>query len=209
VRDRLQKLGLADDTLIVYMGDNGYLHGEHGLIDKRVMHEPSIRVPLLMECPSLIRKPVAISQMALNIDIAPTLLDLAGAPVPPQMQGRSLMPLLRGETPDWRKDFVYVYFWEREAPMTPTIMGLRTEKHSYMQSYGVWDRWELYDIVQDPDQRHNLLGEALNGMEYGRLERFVREPGLKKVQSELQARLVAEVQRLGGRVDPEWSAPAR
>jgi N-acetylglucosamine-6-sulfatase len=204
VREELHRLDLAENTLIVYMGDNGYLHGEQGLIDKRVMHEPSMRVPLLMECPAIIRKPAVVTQMALNIDIAPTFLDFAGISVPAGFQGRSLLPLLRGESPEWRKEFVYVYFWEREAPMTPTILGLRTEQHSYMQYPGVWDKWELYDIVKDPDQRHNLLGNALNGMRYGRLDRFIPDAGTRKLHADLQSRLQAELKRLGGRFDPEW-----
>ena len=205
VREEIQKLGLADDTLIVYMGDNGYLHGEHGLIDKRVMHEPSIRVPLMMECPGLIRQPRTVSQIALNTDIAPTLLEFAGVGVPSGFQGRSLMPFLQGQTPEWRKEFAYVYFWEREAPQTPTILGLRTEQYSYMQYHGVWDRWELYDIVKDPDQRNNLLKDAMNGMRYGRLDRFIADPGIRKIHDELQKRLEAEIKRLGGRFDPHWA----
>ncbi len=208
VRDELRTLGLADDTLLVYMGDNGYLHGEHGLIDKRVMHEPSLRVPLMMECPSLVRQARAVPQMALNIDIAPTFLEFAGVPVPASFQGRSLLPLLRGETPaGWREDFVYVYLWEREGPMTPTILGLRTGKYSYMQYHGVWDLWELYDIRKDPGQRNNLLGKTVSGMRYGKFERFISDPAVKKLHDELQTRLVAEIGRLGGRFDPLRGTP--
>jgi N-acetylglucosamine-6-sulfatase len=204
VRDELHRLGLAEDTLIVYMGDNGYLHGEHGLIDKRVMHEPSIRVPLMMECPGFVKAGTFVPQIALNIDIAPTILEFAGLPIPPDFQGRSLLPFLQGRAPEWRKDFVYVYFWEREAPQTPTILGLRTEQYSYMQYHGVWDRWELYDIVKDPDQRHNLIGSAMNGMRYGKLDRFIQDPAIRKTHEELQKRLEAELKRLGGRFDPQW-----
>ena len=206
IREELQKFGVAEDTLLVYMGDNGYLHGEHGLIDKRVMHEPSIRVPLMMECPGVIRKPVAVPQIALNIDIAPTLLEFAGVTAPNAFQGRSLMPFLRGESPvDWRREFTYVYMWEREAPQTPTILGLRTEQYSYMQYHGVWDRWELYDIVKDPEQRNNLLKDAMNGMRYGRLDRYISDPAVRKVHDDLQKRLEAEIKRMGGRFDPYWA----
>ena len=72
------------------------------------------------------------------------------------------MPLIRGDTGEWRKDFVYVYFWEREAPQTPTILGLRTERFSYMEYHGVWDRQELYDIQKDPKQQHNLLAGVVS-----------------------------------------------
>lgn len=204
VRQELERLNLAERTLLIYTSDNGYLHGEHGLIDKRVMHEPSIRVPLLMECPSLIAKPTVIDRMALNIDLAPTILDAAGLSAPPSLQGRSLLPLLSGRPAPWRTEFAYVYFWEREAPQTPTILGLRTEKYSYMQYHGVWDRFELYDLEQDPHQQRNLLGRVVSGMRYGRFERFIDDPALKKLHDELQSRLIEELRRLGGRFDPSW-----
>ena len=208
VREELQRLGLAKDTLLVYMGDNGYLHGEHGLIDKRVMHEPSMRVPLFAECPSLARSAVAVTHMALNIDIAPTFLDFAGVPSPSSFQGRSLLPLIKGESVDWRQEFAYIYMWEREAPMTPTILGLRTGQYSYMQYHGVWDRFELYDIVKDPGQKVNLLGKVHSGLRYGRFESNIGDPALKSLHDGLQQRLQAELKRLGGRFDPQWGMGA-
>jgi N-acetylglucosamine-6-sulfatase len=205
IRSELQRLGLAERTLLVYTSDNGYLHGEHGLIDKRVMHEPSIRVPLLMEGAGLTAG-TTVDEMALNIDFAPTFLELADVPVPSGFQGRSLAGLLRGVKSDWRKEFAYVYHWEREAPQTPTILGLRTERYSYMQYHGVWDRFELYDIVKDPAQRHNLLGDVKSGMRYGRFERFIADASLRRLHDDLQSRLAAELKRLGGRFDPEWGS---
>lgn len=206
VRQELERLGLSQDTLLVYTGDNGFLHGEHGLIDKRVMHEPSIRVPLLMECPALITAPVATEQFALNVDLAPTFLDFAGVPVPSSFQGRSLLPFLRGQSPaDWRQHFPYVYFWEREAPQTPTILGLRTRQYSYMTYHGVWDRFELYDMNKDPDQRNNLLGDVVSGMNYGRFERFIPSPEVRRLHDSLQSTLTGELARLGGRFDPSWA----
>jgi N-acetylglucosamine-6-sulfatase len=171
------------------------------------MHEPSIRVPLLMECPGFIRPATAITQLATNVDIAPTLLEFAGVPRPESSQGQSLVPLMQGSNSGWRKEFVYAYFWEREAPQTPTIFGLRTDQYSYMTYHGVWDTWELYDIVRDPLERHNLLGETVSGMRYGRFERFIADPATKKLQGDLQARLEAELKRLGGRFDPHWALP--
>lgn len=204
VREALQQQGIAEDTLLVYMGDNGYLNGEHGLIDKRVMHEPSMRVPLFAECPSLVRGGTVVTQMALNIDIAPTFLDFAGIPAPSSFQGRSLLPLLKGEKAEWREEFVYIYLWEREAPMTPTILGLRTDQYSYMQYHGIWDRFELYDIVKDPGQKVNLLGKISSGLRYGRFESYIRDPELKRLHDDLQKRLQNELRRLGGRFDPQW-----
>ena len=112
---------------------------------------------------------------------------------------------MRGKNPEWRKEFAYVYFFEREAPPTPTILGLRTEQYSYIQAHGVWDRFELYDIVKDPDQKNNLLGNVVSGMRYGRFERFIPDPAIKRIHDDLQSRLETELKRLGGRFDPDWS----
>ncbi len=198
IRDELNRLGLAENTLLVYHSDNGHLHGEHGLIDKRVMYEPSIRVPLLMECPSLVSKPREVEAMATTLDVMPTLLDIAGAPVPDGLPGRSLRPWLEGRDVPWRDEFVYCYYWEREAPMTPTIFGLRTRTQSFITTQGVWDRHELYDLQSDPQQKKNLLGRYRNGMNYGRMERFITDPEMRKVYNELDGRLERAVNALGG-----------
>jgi N-acetylglucosamine-6-sulfatase len=205
VRAELARQGVLENTIIVYMGDNGYLHGEHGLIDKRVMHEPSMRVPLFLEAPGWIKQPRAINQLVTNLDIAPSFLGLAGISSPKEFQGLNFTPLLTNSPAEWRKEFTYIYFWEREAPQTPTILGLRTEKYSYMQYHGVWDTWELYDIEKDPDQKNNLLAGTVTGMDYGRFDRFIPNPEVRELHADLQKRLFAEVQRLGGRIDPHWA----
>lgn len=162
VLDFLREHNLEDSTLVVYMGDNGHLWGEHGLIDKRTAYEASIRVPLLMQCPELIAAGSKVQQIAANIDIAPTVLEAAGLQPPTEekfaMHGNSLLPLARGEqVPDWRKELIYEYFWERWAPSTPTLHGLIGERFKYVRAYGLWDVAELYDIQNDPQELTNLV----------------------------------------------------
>ena len=206
ILDELEKRRLLEDTLVVYMSDNGLMNGEHGLVDKRVMYEPSIRVPIIAHCPALFGAGIRPEGMALNIDIAPTLLEAAGAPIPRSMQGSSLMPLLRGSREGWRTDFLYEYFWERSDPYVPTVMGLRTERHSYMHYHGVWDLDELYDIRKDPDQMNNLLGDVRITTQEGRLFTRIRNPELKRRVGEFENRMNAILAETGGRPEPSWAA---
>jgi N-acetylglucosamine-6-sulfatase len=202
VMDELKSQGLLDDTLIVYMGDNGYLWGEHGLVDKRSMHEPSLRVPILAHCPSMFPAGTTVEKMALNLDIAPTFLDVAGIAPPQSMQGRSLLPLLQGKTAGWRTDFLYEYEWEQDYPYTPTITGLRTETHSLMQSWGVWDMNELYDLRNDPDQMSNLLS-SIKIRHRGRIGTLIQDKELAKMVEGMQDRMAEILKTTGG--DPRYS----
>lgn len=155
--DTVHELGLADSTLIMYMGDNGFSLGEHGLIDKRQMYEESMRVPLLAWAPGLIKPATRIPQLVQNIDIAPTVLEACGLETPSHMDGRSFLPLLQGREVPWRDAVFYEYFWERNFPQTPTVHGIRTDRYKYMHYYGIWDIDELYDLQQDPNEMNNLI----------------------------------------------------
>jgi N-acetylglucosamine-6-sulfatase len=159
VLDALQELGLAENTLVLYMGDNGFSLGEHGLIDKRQMYEESLRVPLLAWAPGVIAPGTVIEPMVQNIDIAPTILDACGVPRPDSMDGTSFLPLLRGETVPWRDAVYYVYYWERTYPQTPTMFGVRTDRYKYVTYYGIWDIDELYDLETDPQEMTNLIAD--------------------------------------------------
>jgi N-acetylglucosamine-6-sulfatase len=196
---QLEESRLLEDTLIVYMGDNGYMWGEHGMVDKRSMHEPSIRVPLAAHCPGLTGTRV-IEEMALNIDLAPTFLEAAGVKPPASMQGRSLLPLLQGRGGGWRKDFIYEYEWEQDFPYTPTIAGLRTEQWSFMQYQGVWDIAELYDVRKDPEQMRNLLAGVRLGIGRGRMSMNIKDPDLNALVGSLQGRLAELLAETGGDV---------
>jgi N-acetylglucosamine-6-sulfatase len=143
-------------TVIVYMGDNGFQFGEHGLIDKRTAYEASIKVPLLVMCPGRFRAGSKISQTVANIDIAPTILDLAGVEPPKHFDGKSLVPLLRGEQIPWRDELLYEYYWERNYPHTPTTHAIQTDRYKLIRYHGIWDLDELYDMQSDPDETRNL-----------------------------------------------------
>lgn len=159
ILDYLDKSGLAENTLVMYMGDNGFSLGEHGLIDKRQMYESSQRVPFLAMCPSMIKPGSVITKLVQNIDIAPTVLELAGLKKPDNMDGRSMVKLLRDEKVAWRDKVYYEYYWERNFPQTPTTHGIRTEKWKYIHYHGIWDTDELYNLENDPDEMINLIEE--------------------------------------------------
>ena len=155
----LDELGLADNTVVVYSSDNGYYLGEHGLGDKRSAYDESLRIPLLVRYPKFDRRGVTMDQMALNIDLAPTLLDLAGVEIPAEMQGRSWKPLLAGESAtDWRKSYFYSYFREGRSP-TPTVTAVRTETAKLIRYPGRDDWTEMFDLQSDPYETKNLFAD--------------------------------------------------
>jgi arylsulfatase A-like enzyme len=159
VMDCLEEMEQADSTLVMYMGDNGFCFGEHGLIDKRHMYEPSMRVPFLAYCPALIRPGTKVTELVQNIDIAPTVLEAAGARAPDYMDGRSILPLLQGKDVQWRDAVFYEYYWEAAFPQTPTTYGVRTDRYKFIHYHGVWEPDELYDLKEDPEELHNLIDE--------------------------------------------------
>jgi N-acetylglucosamine-6-sulfatase len=158
VVEELRARGQLENTLIVYMGDNGFGFGEHGLIDKRTAYEWSMRVPMIAFCPAALPAGTSRSQMIANLDIAPTLLEAAGAPALEKIDGRSFWKLARGEpVTDWRTEFLYEYFWERNFPQTPTLHALRADRYKYVHVHGLWDIDELYDLQEDPGETRNLI----------------------------------------------------
>jgi len=157
VMEALRERGELDSTLVIYMGDNGFAFGEHGLIDKRTAYEESMRVPMLARCPELFGRGKTVEAMAANLDIMPTVLDAAGLTPPPGLDGASLLPLARGDASGWRKELLYEYYWERNFPQTPTIHALRTGRYKYIRVHGLWDIDELYDLQSDPLESNNLI----------------------------------------------------
>jgi arylsulfatase A-like enzyme len=154
--DELDGAGLAADTIVIYSADNGWYLGDLGLYDKRFMYEPGLRVPLIARGPG-IEAGLTPDEFVANIDLAPTFLDLAGLPIPASMQGRSLAPLLRGERPaDWRQTVYYRYYHDPGHHDTRAHYGVRTATHKLIH-YWKKDAWELFDLVQDPTEQHNLL----------------------------------------------------
>jgi arylsulfatase A-like enzyme len=156
----LKENDLAENTIVMLMGDNGFMFGEHGLIDKRNAYEESIRVPLLAMGPGF-ETGKTVNEVVANLDIAPTILEIAGVQRPEQFQGRSFAKLARGEPLDqpWNNEFAYEYFWEYDFPQTPTTFAVRTDRYKLIQYHGVWDREELYDVIADPTEMNNLAEE--------------------------------------------------
>ena len=158
--DWLEMKGRLEDTVVVYMGDNGFQFGEQGLIDKRTAYEASIRVPLLMHCPDLIEAGTTVTRTVANIDIAPTLLEIAGAlpaDASERFDGRSFLGLLDGKTDGWLEEILYEYYWEQNYPQTPTMHALVGDKWKYVRYHGLWDVNELYDLENDPHEQRNLI----------------------------------------------------
>jgi N-acetylglucosamine-6-sulfatase len=182
VVDALKKKNVLDSTLIIYMGDNGYAWGEHGMVDKRSAYEESMRIPFIVHCPELIKAGIGISQMVANTDIAPTVLEAAGLVAPAGLDGGSILPLLAGKSTPWRDKLLYEYFWEWNFPMTPTLHAIRTERYKFIRPHGVWDIEELYDLQNDPHEMENLAGR----------------PEHRNQARELKTQLFAMLQESGG-----------
>ncbi|HYK44757.1 MAG TPA: sulfatase [Parafilimonas sp.] len=153
----LKESGRDKNTVIIYMGDNGFLMGEHGLIDKRNMYEESMKVPLLVYAPGLIEGGQTLDEIIQNIDMAPTILDIAGIQKPDQMQGVSFYPLLKGQQLVWRDRAFYEYYWEYAFPQTPTTFGVREGNYKFIFYPGIWDINEFYDLKNDPEEKKNLI----------------------------------------------------
>lgn len=156
VLDYLDQTGLAKNTIVIYSADNGWYLGDLGLYDKRFMYEPGLRVPLLARGPGL-KTGHLPAQFVVNIDLAPTFLDLAGLPVPAFMQGRSLAPLLRGAAPaDWRTSVYYRYYHDPGHHNTVAHLGVRTATHKLIY-YWKQNAYEMFDLTKDPTEQRNLL----------------------------------------------------
>lgn len=158
--DALKELKLDENTVVVFAGDNGYFLGEHGLGDKRAAYEESLRIPLLVRFPGG-KAGATVDQSVLNIDLAPTLLDLAGVAIPPSVQGRSFRPLLEGQAPaDWRTVFLYEYFFEGTQVKTPTILAVRADDAKLVTYPGHPEWTEVFDLSADPYEVRNLAAPA-------------------------------------------------
>jgi len=141
-----------------------------------------MRVPMLVQCPALIKGGTVIEQMIGNIDVAPTVMEAMGLKKPSHMDGESFLPLVQGRNIPWREDFLYVYYWEKNFAQTPTTFALRTDQYKYITYYGLWDADELYDLQTDPDETHNLL----------------YDPAHQKVARQLENTLYRKMGDLGG-----------
>ncbi|MHC4187529.1 MAG: sulfatase family protein, partial [Planctomycetota bacterium] len=178
ILDYLDESGLAENTLIMYTGDQGFFLGEHGLYDKRIMYEEALRMPFLVRWPGHIKPGSTSEGMILNVDFAPTIMDAAGIRPDPDMQGRSFVELLMGTTPsDWRKSMYYRYYYSHFE--TEPHLGVRTHTHKLIYFDRI-DQWELYDLLKDPREMNNIYDDPKH-------EKLINElkKELKRLQTEL------------------------
>lgn len=159
VLNLLDSLKLTENTIVIFTSDNGFFLGEHGVGDKRAAYEESIRTPLLVRYPKLIPKGKTEDKLVLNLDIAPTILDAAGVKAPKSFQGQSLIALETGKAKDWRKSFLYEYFYENNFAL-PTIEAVRTETAKLIKYPGQEEWNEVYDLTKDPNESNNLYNTA-------------------------------------------------
>lgn len=152
----LKENGLEENTIVIYTSDQGFYLGEHGLFDKRFMYEEAMRTPLVMRFPEEIRGKSTTNKLVQNLDIAPTLLDIAGINIPDDMQGKSLRAIWQKPDSQWR-DAIYYHYYEKGFGATPHY-GIRTDQYKLIHFYDEIDSWELYDLEKDPMEMKNLFG---------------------------------------------------
>jgi arylsulfatase A-like enzyme len=180
--DYLEENGLADNTIVVYTSDQGFYLGEHGWYDKRFMYEESLRTPLVIRYPAEFAVGQVNDDLVLNLDMPPTLLDLADVEIPADMQGRSLRPLMdHSRAVDWRDAIYYRYYefphgWHKVRPH----YGVRTDRYKLIHFEGDMDVWELFDLQNDPNELENLYGSD----EYGGVQDMLHRR-LDELQIEL------------------------
>ncbi|MCM4157205.1 sulfatase [Gramella sp. AN32] len=179
ILDYLEENDLAENTIVVYTTDQGFYLGEKGFFDKRFMYEQSLAMPMLMQYPKAIEKGLEIDALTQNIDFAPTFLDFAEAPIPEDMQGKSLRPLLNKkiENGNFRNAIYYHYYDFPAFHMVKRQYGIRTHRYKLIHFYDDIDEWELYDLEKDPEEENNLYGKE----KYTEIQQDLHEE-LKKLQ---------------------------
>ncbi len=176
VWQELERQKITHQTAMLLSSDHGFLLGEHHLYDKRLMYEPSIRVPMMLRYPRIVKPGTTSDAMVLNLDMAPTLLDIAGLPVPADMQGKSMLPLAEGKSSaGWRKDWLYEYYEYPGFENVRPCRGIRTERYKLIHFFLEPQEFELYDLRTDPAEAHNLYGK----------------PGYEELTAHLKERLAA------------------
>lgn len=179
VLDYLDESGLAENTIVVYTSDQGFFLGEHGWFNKRWMYEESLRIPLIVRWPGVVQAGTENTRLVQNLDFAKTFIDIAGADIPDEMQGRSLVPLLKGELPvDWRDAIYYHYYEFPEGHSVQRHYGIRTDQYKLIHYYQIAE-WELFDLERDPDEMISVYDNP----EYEDVREELKErlSGLRKV----------------------------
>lgn len=172
ILDYLDKSGLAKNTVVIYVSDQGFYMGEHGWFDKRFMYEESLRTPFVMRYPGIIKPGTVINKFAVNIDWAPTILSIAGAKIPAGMQGVSLLPILNGNANTPWKNEVYYHYYEYPAPHRVSAhFGIRDERYKLICFYSGRKVWELFDLQKDPNELNNIYDKKENAEMISRLKK--------------------------------------
>lgn len=166
--DYLDQHGLTDNTLVIYLSDQGFYMGEHGWFDKRFMYEESFRTPLLMRYPAKIKPGTVSNDLVMNIDIAPTVLEVAGVSIPKDMQGKSLLPVF---TNSFQRDAMYYHYYEKGEHNVSPHFGISNGKFKLIRFYDLVNSWELYDLENDPHEMNNIYGEK----KYKRVQQEMKE----------------------------------
>jgi arylsulfatase A-like enzyme len=196
--DWLDANGLRENTVVIYTSDQGFFLGDHGLFDKRFMYEPSIRMPFLIRWPGVIKAGSVQDEMILNTDFAPTFMDMAGLKTPAAMQGRSIVPLLKGKHPwGWRESMYYRYFHDPGDHDTRAHYGVRTLTHKLIY-YWKKDQWELYDLARDPNELRNIYEDPAQKKLVAKLKKE-----LARLKKELKDNDEFAAQQPSNGVDPE------
>jgi len=178
--DYLDKKGLSNSTIVIYTSDQGFFLGDHNWYDKRFMYEESLRMPFLVRWPGVVAPRRVSEKMILNVDFAPTLLQAAGLPIPEDMQGRSFLPILKGDEPSsWRTSMYYRYYHYPQDHRVQPHYGLRTERYKLIY-FNKIDQWELFDLQTDPHELRNIYADP------------AQAENVKRLKAEL-ARLKAEL----------------
>jgi arylsulfatase A-like enzyme len=154
----LDKHNLTENTIVVYMSDQGFFMGEHGWFDKRFMYEESFRTPMAMRYPGKIAPGTVSNDMVMNLDIAPTMLDAAGVAIPADIQGQSMLPLFATNKGEGRDALYYHYYENGEHSVSPHF-GIKTKRYKLIRFYKRVNAWELYDLQEDPHEMKNLYGK--------------------------------------------------
>lgn len=180
--DYLDRHQLADNTMVIYVSDQGFFMGEHGWFDKRFMYEESFRTPMVMRYPGMIRPGTVSDHLVMNLDIAPTLLEAAGVPIPREVQGESLLPLFKNKKVKGREALYYHYYENGEHAVSPHF-GVKTRRYKLIRFYDKVQGWELYDLQKDPQEMNNLYGRK----------------GYEKITADLEKKLAALVRQYDDR----------
>lgn len=172
--DYLDKQNLTKNTIVIYMSDQGFYLGEHGWFDKRFIYEESFRTPLIMRYPGVIKPGTVSNDLVLNLDIAPTMLDAAGVPIPKDMQGKSMLTPFKDKNAPKRKVLYYHYYENGEHSVSPHL-GIRTNRYKLIRFYKRVNSWELYDLQKDPNELHNLYGKKGYEKVTAEMNRYLNE----------------------------------